>query len=576
MIIVADDAYSEGNSTFGGRQLCFQGNEVPFQTGQQRTARVIEESLPAGYEVIRFFLADHTGEIHQENCVSKTVAENYVRTNVTGQLMAELDQGATLVTIQSHMNRTLVTHEQLLTTGSGSLLPGEGRDHLRLDNRGRPFVIFGMGCHFSDYALHKELSQGRLTSNSPNGDAFAEQLLLAAEKGAVATYGSTGFEYLGQTNAFMDMVSWVWFYQVPYDTMISQTQGEWVFGELMFLVENQVAGFQQRPVERYHILGDPLLRIDAGPPAFDVTVNGAPFPAGGIVGSGGEGDTIRVRGVVTDENVIHEFKLTIDGEDRTGDMAIARLVDPQLDHARQYELTFAHKLQPKSYDIVVEAFQAPDTTSGQYHMAAQFVLRVQSSVTLTVNGTVVESGGIVPPKGDYRVELTMPVYVPADSVSASIDGEVITDASLSHPTPEDSTTWIIRFSRSLSGGTHELIVSAGAGNQFRYKLRVSSQVGLRNLVAYPNPFTDQVQFLYSNDVAISDGTIDIFTISGKRIKRLAIPPDARLATTGMNSVFWDGRDEAGGRIANGVYLYVVSITQSGKESTARGKIARIE
>ena len=36
--------------------------------------------------------------------------------------------------------------------------------------------------------------------------------------------------------------------------------------ELMFLAENQLAAFgdQIEPVERYHILGDPLLRIDGG------------------------------------------------------------------------------------------------------------------------------------------------------------------------------------------------------------------------------------------------------------------------------------------------------------------------
>mgnify|MGYP003542423234 CR=1 FL=1 len=100
------------------------------------------------------------------------------------------------------------------------------------------------------------------------------------ERGAVGTYGSSGFEYLGANNDYMNRTAQVWFYEAPYDTMINQTQAEWKFGELMFLAEAQMAPSQPTPVERYHILGDPLLRVDAGPPAFNVTVNGRAAESG--------------------------------------------------------------------------------------------------------------------------------------------------------------------------------------------------------------------------------------------------------------------------------------------------------
>jgi len=572
MIIIADDAYSAGNSTFGGAQLCYHGSEVPFQSGQERTAKVIEGSLPAGYDVVRFYLSDYTGPIHQQTCIPQYTAMKYVRENANPPLMNELDQGATLVTIQAHMNQTLVTHEKLLTvepaTTTGSTY---GRDHLRLTNRGKYFVMFGMGCHFCDYALHKE--QVFSTVRSPNGDCIGEQFLLANNIGAVATYGSSGFEYLGQTNAFMDMVSWVWFYDAPYDTMINQTEGQWVFGKLMFLVENEMALAQQAPVEHYHILGDPMLRIDAGPPAFDVTVDGAPFESGNVVGSGGEGDTIHVDAVVTDENAIQDFSLTIDGVDRTDDMTATQLADTQLVVGRQYRLTFAHKLIPKTYDIVLRAFQAPDTTAGQYHMAAEFTIRVESSVTLSVNGRTVQSGDVIPGKGDYLVQLKLPVVVPQDSVSVTIDDDPVLDATLNHPSQDDSTTWLIRFSRNLPDGEHVIVIQAGVSNRFEFDLRVSSEVGLRAVLNYPNPFEETTTFFFTNDVEISDGTIDIFTVSGRRVRRLVIPPESR--APGQNTVFWDGRDGAGSEIANGVYLYVIKIKQGGKTSTIRGKLAHI-
>lgn len=571
MIVVADDSYSEGGSTFGGSVFCDQGaTEARFESGQENFAQIIENAPPAGYDVVRFFLNDYTDAIHDQQCISQLTAVQYVRDNVTELLMGELAQGAGLVTIQSHMNRRLVAHEKLLSTEAAGAIPSaQGTDHLRMNNRGRPWVLFGLGCHFSDYALHRELS--RTLFNRPNGDAFAEQLLFANNAGAVSTYGSSGFEYLGETNALMNMTGRVWFYEAPYDTTVRSTRAQWIFGQLMMIVETLVADGQPNAVERYHILGDPLLHIDAGPPAFDVTVDGRRFESGSVLSSGGAGDTVQVVAVVTDENGINDFKLTIDGQDRTGDLSIEQLLDNDLAVGRQYRLAFSHKLEPRTYDIVINAYQAPDT-SGEYSMAAEFVLRVESSVTLTVNGQTVASGGTVPSTADYLIELTTPVFVPRDSLGVEIDEAPVTDAAFSHPEPDDSTTWLIRFNRTLGDGRHQLVVRGGSGFVFRFDLQVSSAVGLRHVINYPNPFVDFTSFMFENDVEISEGRIDIYTVSGKRVRRLVIPP----SPPGRNSVYWDGRDQSGQSIANGIYLYVIRVTQRDRSTTLRGKLSRLE
>jgi len=581
IVIFSDDRYSEGRSSFGGAQFCPQPAERGFETSQESTAQTIENSLPAGYNVVRFHLSQYTEPFYGGACKSVTAAIQYGRANVTPRLVrfrsdsppGVLDQGASLVTIQAHMNRSLVTHERVFSTQSAARLGGStGRDHLRIDNRGKPFVIFGMGCHFSDYALHKELDPQRNDENSPNGDAFAEQLLLQNNKGAVATYGSTGFEYLNQVNAYMERVIDVWFYAPPYEGMIDQTQGQWIFGQLMYLVENEMAGGQSAPVERYHLLGDPLLRIDAGPPAFDVTVDGLLFTTGGLIKSGADGDTIQVVAIVTDENAIQDFSLEIAGADSSGQLTATPLVDQQLPRARQYRVTFSHVPRPETYAIVLRAFQAPDTTQGSYHMAAEFTLNVVTSVALSVNGRTVQSGEAVPAKGSYRVTVALPVYVPETQISVAIDDDVVTGASYTHPSAEDSTTWFIDFSRELAPGTHQMKVTV-AGTEFLFDLVVSTTAGLRDVLAVPNPFVEATRFIYTSDVEISEGAIEIFTTSGKRIRRLDIPPGAR--SPGRNNVFWDGRDAAGGEVANGTYLFVVRVTQRDQSATVRGKLSRL-
>jgi hypothetical protein len=461
----------------------------------------------------------------------------------------------------------------VFSTLSPNLLGGTGRDHQRVDNRGRPWVIFGMGCHFSDYALHKERDQVRVNENRPNGDAFAEQLVFANNKGAAATFGSSGFEYLNQTNAYMNVLAGVWFYQAPYEDAINETQGQWVLGHLMFLVETELALSQTRPIERYHILGDPLLRIDAGPPAFEVTVDGAPFEHDGLVASGGGSDTLRVDAVISDENAILDFALEVAGSDASNTLTITPLVDQQLPNARQYRVQFTHVVRPETYDIIMRAFQAPDTAAGQYHMSSEFRMRVVTDVSLTVNGRPVQSGEKVPAKGDYRVDLTFPVYVPQSQIAVTVDGSDVGGLNFAHPTPEDTTSWIITFPLELSEGEHTLEVSAGT-TTFPFVLQVSSEVGLRNVIPYPNPFTDHTYFMFSNDVIITDGHIDVYTTSGKRIRRIDIPPEAK--QPGQNAVFWDGRDGAGDEIANGTYLFIVNVRQQDHESTVRGKLSRMK
>lgn len=93
------------------------------------------------------------------------------------------------------------------------------------------------------------------------------------------------------------------------------------------------------------------------------------------------------------------------------------------------------------------------------------------------------------------------------------------------------------------------------------------------LLNYPNPFTDDTSFL----IRLSDAAtiqLDIYTVTGRRVRRLE-------AVRGAGEVWipWDGRDAHGGRIANGVYLYVATVdfTQADRPALElRGKLAKIE
>ena len=69
---------------------------------------------------------------------------------------------------------------------------------------------------------------------------------------------------------------------------------------------------------------------------------------------------------------------------------------------------------------------------------------------------------------------------------------------------------------------------------------------------YPNPFSRFTEFTYELTVP-AEVEIKIFTLSGRLIRSLK-----GTGSAGFNSgIVWDGRDQDGDRIANGVYIYKI-------------------
>lgn len=571
MILVADDAWSAE-----GFSICYQPGENGFEDGMEETEQIIGISPCGGYDLVPFYLSDYTYQVHPPigPCISPTHTIEAVRAGATLDLLDELSAGATLVSIQSHMNRHQIAHEWLMTTAKTAVGAGGGRDHAKIDNSGKPFIVFGLGCHFSDYALYKEKSPLNQSNNDASGDCFAELLLLQINKGAVSTYGSSGFEYLTPNRKFNNIIFNTFFSSPPQDTMVASNRAQvrWIFGEVMTLSELRYGS--SGPIKRYHILGDPLLRIDAGPPRFDVTMNGLPVQTGDMVFSAVGSDTVYVEADICDEVAIDSLMLEIDGENVTGSMEVTRLLDDTLAVSRSYHVSFKHKLEARTYDIVLRALQAPDTSGNRYSMTAEFILRVQMNAALKVDGREIASGDPVPAEADYLLELSFPVLIESERIDIELDEVPVQGILFEHPTPQDTTTWLVSFHQDLSDGRHDLRVKVDGGVMVEYVLYVNSALGLQQVINYPNPFSKDTYFVYTNDVEISEGTIDIFTTSGKKIASLDIPHNARLP--GQNMVYWDGRDFARDEIANGVYLYIVTVEQRGQRSTITGKLSRIE
>ena len=134
----------------------------------------------------------------------------------------------------------------------------------------------------------------------------------------------------------------------------------------------------------------------------------------------------------------------------------------------------------------------------------------------------------------------------------------------------------------LSYGQHSVTVQAfdvfnnPAEESATFDVETDTTLSIRNVYNYPDPFRNGTAFTFQRTAAGGAGepvnvTIKVFTISGRLIKTIK----AYGITDTFVKIDWDGLDDEGDRLANGVYLYkVIATTIDGAYSSeALGKMA---
>ncbi|MFZ1081550.1 MAG: type IX secretion system sortase PorU [Candidatus Kryptoniota bacterium] len=136
---------------------------------------------------------------------------------------------------------------------------------------------------------------------------------------------------------------------------------------------------------------------------------------------------------------------------------------------------------------------------------------------------------------------------------------------------------------SLAPGEHSVTVSAfdvfnnEGDTSATFDIESSAQLSITNVYNYPDPFSGSTAFTFQRNGGVGEPInvkIKIFTLSGRLIKTIEYPG----MITGNDTfvkIPWDGLDNDGNRLANGVYLYkVVASTVDGSQtSEALGKMA---
>lgn len=127
----------------------------------------------------------------------------------------------------------------------------------------------------------------------------------------------------------------------------------------------------------------------------------------------------------------------------------------------------------------------------------------------------------------------------------------------------------------IADGTYTLFVSANdkSGNNsgkvsYSVDFEVINKPSISNMLNYPNPFSTSTQFVFTlTGRELPDYMkIQILTVSGKVVREI-LQEELGPLRIGLNrtTYAWDGKDEYGDQLANGVYLYRVITKRNGED-----------
>ena len=214
-------------------------------------------------------------------------------------------------------------------------------------------------------------------------------------------------------------------------------------------------------------------------------------------------------------------------------------------------------------------------------------------VDVTFDGIHIFDGDIVSPSPIIQVDIrdSNPYLILSDTTVADIlltppcEGCTpsrinFSDPNLNWTASSENEPFSIEYQpQMLENGLYLLEVQArdASGNQagvvpFEVNFEIINESSVTNFYPYPNPFSTSTRFVFTlTGIEIPDEIkIQILTVSGKVVREITQDELGPLRIgNNLSEYAWDGRDEFGDQLANGPYLYKVTIRINGESVDMR-------
>ncbi len=169
-----------------------------------------------------------------------------------------------------------------------------------------------------------------------------------------------------------------------------------------------------------------------------------------------------------------------------------------------------------------------------------------------------------------------------------LNGEDVPQEDMTYPDSiRNANTISILTSPKLTSGAQELEVTVadvnGNVSTTMSTFQVTEGFNIKVFGNYPNPFEDEtiISFFVDSNDEIDGFSIKIYTTSGRLIRSRMLDLDESVASDNIkmpsyHELIWDGTDDGGNQVANGVYFAVVKGKYKGKTVKHTLKIARLQ
>lgn len=497
----------------------------------------------------------HTGGI--DYVVNKAYGEGsgiYAGDGVRSVLMDMLGRGALVWAFQGHSNRSLLTHEYIFRHS-----PLAGRtDVFNLTNRNRPFFFMGYGCHLADYASHWE-------GDSRRGDAMEEIMLFCCEdqpRGAIGALSSVDYEWIGHD--FQEKVFNAMFADPPADPQDPSGASRWRMGEIVSHAKAKVSSEDRNERITYNLLGDPAVRLGVSPPVMRLSLNGAPWDTegGAEYVSDRDDDSLSLTVRIFDDS-----QVTFQGlSDYYGSVPEDSLVIEAGPDDRTLTIRYETQIQRRPYELGVTARDydgSERTVTVTLPMSVGIYEQVDDELIPLGEGDALNDTATV------AVTVRSAAHLTAEDVIL-LAGDVqleLREAALDE-TPGEPFSWTLRYEglRAAPQGPLALTVQIRQRDGSLETLAsVGVEVGLVELrfaeapFWMPSPFDDYTYLVYNLSAQATKTRLRIFTSSGRLILDDDTLPTRKSVRHWPSGRAWDGRDDDGDPIANGLYFYELTI-----------------
>lgn len=248
---------------------------------------------------------------------------------------------------------------------------------------------------------------------------------------------------------------------------------------------------------------------------------------------------------------------------------------------QQNRMTFVVTIDPQN--AVSELYEDNNSFSRELKITQD---TSRPSVFVTFDDIDILDGDFVSSKPTIDV-----VYNDPSALTAADTGLVqifLNNTRIYHNDPSITTSFNtanpkikVQYKPELEDGKHQLKVQyTNPSGSFtdtsgvKKIFTVESQPSLTYVYNYPNPMKDETYFTFKLTTIPKEFFIKIYTIAGRLIREISVPiTDLK---HDFNRIYWDGKDQDGDAIANGVYFARFIMKADDKNEIVTQKIAVVK